>query len=189
MKRLSVITSLLLAFAAPMALADEGTKHEFDKKTFDKIAKKTIGAIIKGQVNPTKMMEDLEKLTDLGVAGCKEHMGEPETPDHEKKLMQMTADAGQKDKSGKRKMTALTLEKIEQQWHEGGAAKQAGIDIESFGHFSEVMCHYDAVVHPATCIICLKEYQKTTDNSRREVLLSQMKAELQEVREHLKHLD
>jgi hypothetical protein len=47
------------------------------------------------------------------------------------------------------------------------------------------MCHYDSIVHPATAIICLQEYKK----SNNEELLEQMKAELAEVAEHMKHLD
>ena len=63
--------------------------------------------------------------------------------------------------------------------------KANGIDISTYDHFSDVMCFCEAVVHPATAIICLKEYKKT----KNEELLEQMKAELAEVREHLKHLE
>ena len=47
------------------------------------------------------------------------------------------------------------------------------------------MCYYDAVVYPATAIICLKEYR----NTKNDELLEQVKAELVEVREHMKHLN
>ena len=120
----------------------------------------------------------MDKLLTLGIAGCEEHMGEKETPAIEAKIMRYTIDNA-------KSMAALSLENIESQWHEGGFLKSKGIDIESYDHFAEVMCHYDAVVHPATAIICLKEYQK----SKNEELLEQVKAELAEVKEHLKHLE
>ncbi len=40
-------------------------------------------------------------------------------------------------------------------------------------------------MHPATAIICLKEFKNTGD----EELLEQVMDELIEVREHLKHLE
>ncbi len=63
--------------------------------------------------------------------------------------------------------------------------KANGVDISGYDHFAEVMCLYDAVVHPATTIICLKKYKKT----KKETLLEQVQAELAETIEHLKYLD
>jgi len=169
---------LMMLIAGMVTNIFAGTKHEFDKKTYDKIAKKTIGRVISGNIDADKMLADMEKLVELGIAGCKEHMSEPETPPIEVKLMKITIDnAG--------KMASLTLDEIEAQWHEGGVLKADGVDINRFDHFAEVMCHYDAVVHPATAIICLKEYKKT----QKDALLEQVKSELAEVREHLKHIE
>jgi len=171
----NAIVIVLVVGLASLAFA---AAHEFDKKTYDKLAKKTIGRVISGNIDANKMLADMEKLVELGVAGCKEHMREPETPQSEVQIMKFTADnAG--------RMQSLTLKEIEQQWHEGGFLKAKGIDINTFDHFAEVMCHYDAVVHPATAIICLKEYK----NTKNDELLEQVKAELAEVREHLKHLE
>ncbi|MCK5230830.1 MAG: hypothetical protein KAR13_11225 [Desulfobulbaceae bacterium] len=169
---------LMMLIAGMITNAFAQTKHEFDKKTYDKTAKKTIGRVLSGNIDADKMLTDMEKLVELGVAGCREHMNEPETPPIEVKMMKITIENAQK-------MTLLTLEKIEAQWHEGSVLKANGVDIEKFDHFAEVMCHYDAIVHPATAIICLNEYKKT----KNEALLEQIKDELAEVREHLKHLD
>jgi len=155
-----------------------GTEHQFDTKSYDKIAKKTIGRVISGNIDADKMLADMEKLVKLGVAGCKEHMGEAETPPLEAKIMKYTIENANK-------MGSLTLGQIETQWHEGGFLKAKGVDTSGFDHFAEVLCHYDAVVHPATAIICLKEYKKTKNGE----LLEQLKDELAEVREHLKHLE
>ena len=167
---------MVMIFMANFAGADE-TSHEFDIAKFDKIAKQAIGSIISGNVDADAMLSDMEELLELGISGCKEHMGEEETPEVEKQLMQLVIDNAQA-------MTSMSLDDIEAQWHDGGAAADQGIDIEQFDHFDEVMCHYDGVVHPATCIICLNKYKK----SKNDELLDQVQAELEEVREHMKHL-
>ena len=90
MKKLSVIIAVpWIGCVASLAFADGGTKHQFDAKAFSKIAKKTIGSIISRKVDPDQMLANLEKLTDMGVAGCQEHMGESETPATEKKLIRV----------------------------------------------------------------------------------------------------
>ena len=179
MKRMKWLNCLLVILFVGMATsAFTGTIHDFDKKTYDKIAKRTIGRIIGGNVDADQMITDMEQLLELGIAGCKEHMGEAETPPREVKMMRITIDNAHR-------MPLLTLDQIEAQWHEGGVFKANGIDIDKLSHFAEVMCHYDAVVHPATAIICLKQYKKT----KKEALLEQVQDELAEVRQHLKHLE
>jgi hypothetical protein len=170
------VVIVLIAVMYTNALAQ--THHEFDKKTYVRLTKKNIGRILTGKVNPDTMLADMEQLLDLGIQGCKDHMSEPETPKSEARMLQYTIDAANKMKS-------MSLEQIEEQWHEGGYLKSKGIDISKMDHFDEVMCHYDSIVHPATAIICLQEYKK----SNNEELLEQMKAELAEVAEHMKHLD
>ena len=173
---LSAVIGLFVCAMASTAFAQ--TKHDFDAKGYTKTAKKAIGMIISGNVDADKMQADMEKLVTMGVDGCREHMGEKETPEIEKKLMQLVIDnAG--------KMKSMSLKAIEAQWHEGGTPKAKGIDTSKFDHFAEVMCHFEAVVHPATAIICLKEYKKT----KKDALLEQVQGELQEVVEHLKHLE
>jgi len=179
MKRMKWLNCLLVILFVGMATsAFAGTKHEFDKKTYDKIAKRNIGRLISGNVDADTMMMDMEQLVELGIAGCKEHMSEAETPALEAKMMRITMDNAQR-------MSLLTLDQIEEQWHEGGVLRSNGIDINKFSHFDEVMSHFDAVVHPATVIICLKQYKKT----KNVALLEQAQDELEEVREHLKHIE
>jgi hypothetical protein len=161
-----------------LSTAFSGTEHQFDVEGYTKIVKKTIGSIISGNCDADKMIGDMEQLVELGIAGCKEHMGEAETPETEVKMMEATIENA-------KTMSGLSLDEIEAQWHEGGFLKEKGIDIAGMDHFDEAMCHYDAVVHPATAIICLKEYKKTND----ETLLDQVKDELAEVKEHLAHLE
>ena len=179
MKRKVFLSFVLALFVLGLtAVAFSGSVHQFDKKGYSKIAKKTVGRVISGNVDADKMLSDMEKLVTIGVAGCKEHMGEKETPPEEAKMMELVI-------ANADKMKSLSLEDIEAQWHEGGKLKANGVDLNKYDHFSEVMCHLDAVVHPATAIICLKKYKET----KKADLLEQVQAELQEVIEHLKHLD
>ena len=94
---------------------EEVTKHKFDKETFVKIGKKALGAAISGNVSIDAALTNMEQLTSMGVAGCEEHMSEPETPDAEKKILQATIETAKKDENGKHKMAALTLEQIEKE--------------------------------------------------------------------------
>jgi len=161
-----------------MATSYAGTAHTFDIQGYKKLAKTNIGRLLSGNVNAGTMNADMEKLIALGILGAKEHMTEPETPPEEAKLLEITI-------ANINKMSNMSLEDIESQWHKGGFLKTQEIDINKYDHFSEVMCHYDALVHPATVIICLKKYQQ----SHNEDLLEQSKDELMEVVEHMKHLE
>ena len=179
MKRFFTITAILIAIVLMITIGlNAGTKHDFDKEAYNKIAKKAIGLVVSGNADPEKMLVHLNTLVEMGIAGCQEHMNEPETPANEKKIMEWVIEQGPK-------MTSLSLDEIEKLWHDGGFLKGKGIDIDKFEHFDEVMCHYDAVVHPATAIICINEYKK----DKSEEHLDQIKDELAEVIEHIKHLE
>ncbi len=176
MRRLICILIVLVLGSVSSVFA--ASAHQFDVKSYDKIAKKNIGRVVSGNIDADKMVGEMEKLVQIGIDGCKEYIGEAETPPEEVKMMKIIIENADK-------MAFLTLNDIEAQWHDGGVFKANGINIDKFGHFAKVMCYTDAVVHPATAIICLKEYKK----SKNEDLLEQMKDELAEVREHLKHLE
>ncbi|MBN2374670.1 hypothetical protein JXL19_12880 [bacterium] len=171
-----ILTLVVAGMISNVALA--GTEHQFDKEAYVTLAKKNIGRIISGSIDPEAMISDMETLMDLGIQGSKEHMNEKETPQTEAKLLSIAIDSAGRMKS-------LTLEELESQWHDGGFLKSKGIDISGYDHFSEVMCHYDAIIHPATAIVCLRKYKET----KSEDYLEQMKDELSEVVEHMKHLD
>jgi len=171
-----IITLMIVALIPNHAFA--GTKNHFDKNVYEKIIKGNIGRIITRNIDVEKMLIDMEQAVKLGLAGCEKYMSEPETPPIENEIMRYII-------SNTQKMKSLNLDQIETLWHEGVFLKKKGIDISAMDHFSEVMCHYDSVVHPVTAIICLKQYMNTND----EDLLAQIKAELAEVKEHIKHLE
>ncbi len=175
MKKVVIPVLVMMAFAT-MAWAQ--TQHEFDKDGFDKLAKQTVGQVIGGDFDVKLLIKDMESLVDKGIDGCTKHMNEAEIPGSEKQVMKAVIDHAHA-------MSKLSLAEVEAQWHEGGYLKSINIDLDSFDHFGETMCYFDTIVHPATVIICLNEFKKTGD----EELLEQIKDELVEVREHLKHLE
>lgn len=81
-------------------------------------------------------------------------------------------------------MPKMTLPEIEAAWHEGGALEAAGFDNTTHEHFGVLNSIGDMMVHPATVIILLHEYEDNGDDE----LLAQGKFELEEVLEHVKHL-
>ena len=166
---------LCLAFLAPTYAGAENT---FDIHAYQKLTKKNIGRLISGKVDPAVMTADMKKLIAMGVTGAKEYISKKGIPAEEVKLMEITI-------ANAAAMSNLPMAEIEAQWHGGGFLKAKGIDVSKFGHFAKVMCYYDALVHPATVIICLKQYQKSSDQG----LLDQAKDELLEVVEHMKHLE
>lgn len=162
----------LMAIVFVMAMMFNAFAMDLDR--YEKIARQTIEQIDSGKVDIDQMMADQEELVKLGVAACREYAAaEPDKA----KMMNIVADNGDKMKS-------LTLEEIENKWHEGGVLKENGIDISAFDHFDKAMCYSEMVIHPATVCICLNEYKKTGDKAH----LDQAKAELSEVVEHVKYV-
>jgi len=64
-KLLACILMFLVSGFISNAIA--GGDHQFDKVTFTKIAKKTIGKVISGNINADAMITDMEKLIALGI--------------------------------------------------------------------------------------------------------------------------
>lgn len=147
-----------------------------DISGFKKIANATIKEALSGSIaDIDKLIADQEKLVAIGVEGCKEYA--KKDPKYAKLMKIVVSNAD--------KMMAMGLDEIEEAWHEGGVLADNGIDFEAIDHFGAALSHMDAVVHPATTYIALKEYKKTQDGE----LLEQVKDELSEVLEHLGHIE
>ena len=176
---ITLLISTLLTLAVFIMPAFAGSENKFKPDEYIKIAKKAILDF----KNPTTLdvnasISDMNKLIEIAAKGCKEHIADPGTPAKEGELLSILL-------KNKEKMTKLTLKKIEEQWHEGGLPRNNfGIDIEKWDHFSDVLSHYDSVIHPATAIICLNNWKQSKNKS----LLTQAIDELAEVIEHMKAL-
>ncbi|MFH1076097.1 MAG: hypothetical protein V1753_04545 [Pseudomonadota bacterium] len=166
------VSLLVVCGVAGVVFADDA---KWDHTKYLELAKDTMAKIIGGDMDGA--ISQLDTLTDIGVAGAKEHISEADTPDNEKKIMQEVIDNHEQ-------MGSMSVEDIEKEWHEGGHMKAKGVEISSFDHYSEVMCHYDAVIHPITAAICLKGYKKSSDKE----MLEQAKAEIEEVIQHVEKL-
>lgn len=144
-----------------------------DVEEFKAIANSAIKAVVEDTVDADKMMKDMDKLIVLGKKFCKKNATGKGT-----KFMNLVIDNAEK-------MKAMTLDEIEEAWHDGEAITNAGINLDDFDHFSPVFSSADTVIHPATSYIVLKNYKKDGDKDG----LAQIKDELSEVLEHASHLE
>lgn len=82
-------------------------------------------------------------------------------------------------------MKKLSLDQIEELWHEGKFLQAKGIDTEHLDHFGAEVSLMDAIIHPATSYLALRAYRNSGDPE----LLTRAKAELVEVLIHLDQLE
>ncbi len=138
------------------------------------IVSQTIAQVDSGNVNVAELVAMQEELIAIGVDGARQYA--TESTEHAT-LMNYVADNADA-------MVAMDLDTIEEQWHDGEALSEIGIDVDSLDHFGAAISHMDAVLHPATAIIALREYEASGDKD----YLQQVKDELSEVVEHLSHI-
>jgi hypothetical protein len=182
MKRIKWLSWILIILVAGMwtvVFAEEEHHHgeHFNKKLYDKLSKKNIGRILSGNIDVDVMIADMEELLDQGIEGAESHMKDSHTPVVEVKLMKIIIENHEK-------MTSMSLDDLETQWHEGAALKSQGIDISKMDPLGESMRHLELIVYPAEAIVCLKQYKNTKD----EDLLEKMEESLVEARDHIKHI-
>ena len=172
MKKLAfkaLLALVLLTFTATAAQA-------FDKATFERLAKASIKEAMSGEIkDPDALIKTQKKLIALGVAGCKEYA--KKNPKWAKLMNLVVKNAD--------KMQTMSLDDIEEQWHEGEALKEIGLNFDEIEHFGAALSFMDTVLHPATVVIVLNEYKKTRDPE----LLDQIKDELSEVLKHIEHVN
>lgn len=177
LKKTVTILALFVAFGftCGVTLAAEA-EHGFDTQSYLKLAKQSIGLALK-EKSPDSIKANAQKMLAMAKEGCEEHMEAADTPADEKKLMALVLEHADS-------MARLSLEEMDTDWHEGGKAKAAGIDIEAMDHFSEAISHYDAVLQPSIVIILVNDYEKTGNPG----LMEQVVEELKEIVEHMDHL-
>ena len=146
----------------------------FDIPAYKKIADETIQAALSGTVDVDALTAKQHTLIKMGKAACLEH-----AKNHPADAKLMTLVANNADA-----MTKMTLEVIEEEWHDGGFLDKNGIDFDGLPHFGAAISLMDTVVHPATVIIALRNYKTSEDGE----LLVQVKDELSEVLKHITHI-
>ncbi len=150
--------------------------YAFDVPQFTKLVNETVQATMQGNVNADDLISKQKQLIAMGVAGCKARAASnPEDSD----VMNAVVENAET-------MQSLSLEAIEEAWHDFGYLKSKGIDPESrYEHFAVVISLMDTVIHPATAVIALNEYKKDGNSDH----LDQVADELSEVLEHIKHVN
>lgn len=165
----------ILTVATGLALVTSGAQA-MDIAGFKKVATEIVQEAASGNVSDIDaLIAKNEVLVQIGIVGCKEYR--TQAPEHAK-LMTMVLDNVEN-------MRNMTLEEIESAWHEGEYMSANGLDFDSIDHFGAALSHMDAVLHPITAILALKEYKETRDSD----LIDQVKDEIGEVLKHIEHVD
>ena len=152
-----------------------GSSLAIDKVKFTQIVNDTIKIVLSGSVTDVDaLLAKQQELVDIGAQGCLDYAA---THPDDAAFLQAIVD--QKDV-----MSKLSLDDIEEQWHDYGYLKSKGFDPDKYEHFAPVISLMDTVVHPATAIIALNLYKNEKDADH----LEQVKDELSEVLEHLKYV-
>ena len=140
----------------------------FDKATLMKIAKETIRQALSGEIaDIDKLIADQEKLINIGVQGCREYA--KKSP-KDAKMMNIII-------NNVDKMKSMSIDEIEEKWHDGEVLKENGIDVESMDPMGHTITMMEIVHAPATTYVVLKEYKKTGDKE----LLDMVKDELSDI--------
>jgi|TARA_B110000091_G_scaffold46064_1_gene50411 hypothetical protein len=147
-----------------------------DTVKFTAIAKQVIQESFKLEgADVDGMLANSKVLVAMGVAASRAYA--TNHTEHAE-LLTLTADAAGD-------MVKMDLDEIEEAWHEFGYLNGHGINAEEIEHFGVAISLMDTIVHPATVIIALNEYKQDPDSD----YMDQVRDELSEVLEHLKHVD
>lgn len=164
----TAIVSATLFFSATTAEAA-------DKAKYETLSKEVIQALVTEDTsNIDGLIAKLDEATQIGVEMAKEVSA---TDEKGKQLLDLLI-------ANIDKVRSANLEAIEHDWHHGGAFKAAGIDHDSFDHYGPVIGAKDAVVHPLTALVALKQFKEDGDTEH----LEQAQAELEEILGQLKYI-
>lgn len=159
---------------ASFAISTSGVQA-MDTVLFTKLANDTIQEANGGFVSNINGLIDMQKqMLELGKKGSKQYM--QRHPEH-KEILSLVVDNADA-------MMKMTLDEIEEQWHQGKFMRDKGYDLEKLDHFGELFSLMDSMIHPATSYIALNEYKRT----RKQEFLARAAAELIEVVEHVAHI-
>jgi len=149
--------------------------NAMDTVLYTKLVNDTIEEVTSGDISNINQLIAVQKqLVKLGVSGSKEYIRRH--PEHAGLLGVVVKNA--------KSMMHMSLEEIEDQWHQGKYLKSQGYNMSELDHFGELFSLMDSIIHPSTSYIALKEYKRTRNSD----LLNRAAAELIEVVEHVAHI-
>ena len=186
----------LFAAGAVLATASIASAGGFNEQleehsaTYKELSNDVITRTVSGDFDADQLNQQLEQIIKIGVWYAQRY--QEAYPEGERMMQILIDEAATVDADGNvtglGNMTTLSLEDIEHNWHDKAIFTQPGFELpfdhedEDFEHFTNP---FDAVVHPATAVILLREFESSKD----EAHLRQVKAELIEVLEHLDLVD
>ena len=139
-----------------------------DVDSYIDIAKQAASTVKKGKSKDIdKLIAQQEELIRLAVEGALKYA--EENPARRKMMHLLVLNS--------ERMKHLTLDAMEQAWHNGDYLRRNGIEIGNLAHTDAAMNYYHAVIHPAAVFIALTEYK----NSKDQELLRKAEDELNEV--------
>ncbi|KPJ89314.1 MAG: hypothetical protein AMJ53_15870 [Gammaproteobacteria bacterium SG8_11] len=150
-----------------LGFAFNSNLYAADWHHFEEMATRTINAVKKGHPKDVDQLIVLqERLMEIGVKACENYaLANPDDAE----MFQLVVNNAEN-------MKVLSLPEIKQQWHAKRFLLSHGIPVEKLQQNSTTGSLLDAVVHPATAYIALKEYRRTGDSA----LLEQVNLELSE---------
>lgn len=161
--------------AFTMVLAFFGSASAMDTVLFTKLANDTIQEAKEGFVTDINRLMAMQKqMLELAVEASKRYI--QRHPEHRDILSTVV--------NNTEAMLGMSLEQIEEQWHQGKFMRSQGFDLDELDHFGELFSLMDSMIHPATSYIALKEYKRTRNTD----FLARASAELIEVVEHVAHI-
>ncbi len=183
--RTFVLALTFMGIVAGNANADFKAEIKEKGNAYKKLVNSIVEQAVSGQIDQAKVTKEAKDLVKIGVWYAQQYA--KAYPESEKMMQILIDNAVTTDANGNvtgfGDMVSLSIEQIEELWHDKGILHQAGNDLafdpddEDYEHFSNP---WDGIVHPATAAVLAHEWSKSKD----EAHLSQMKAELIEVLEH-----
>lgn len=169
MKKIAVVIACALTCISTQTWA-------MNKARYIELAKSTIQQVLpgNGSVDVSALIAQQKDMIDIAIAACEQYASENPRDAKLLRLAVKHADEMQK----------LSLDDIEEQWHDYGLPNSKGIKTDSYEHFAPTISLMDSIIHPATAIIVLNNFEKDGDRDS----LMQVKDELSEVLEHLHYI-
>lgn len=165
----------LAAAAFGVVISICAAQAALDVSAYRRLAEETMREAISGKVDDVETtLRRVDAIIAIAVDGARSHARE--VPADAKVLEFVVANIA--------KMKSLGLDDLEAQWHDGAAFKEIGVDWKKVDQFGKLASLADAIIHPVTAHVLLREYAKSRDAK----LLDRVKEELNEVLEHVKKL-
>lgn len=159
--------------AAAIAVAATGATPAaaFEGDAYRSLVIETVLAIDSGDFDVAHLISVQDQLIAIAIDGARD-FGE-RNPEHARLMAFLVQEAPG--------MRSMTLDEIEEAWHEGEALSQIGIDFASLDQVGPAYAHFDTVVDPMSAHIALRLYQETGEEEYLELVVEELTEVLDQV--------